>query len=154
MIKELETKKFGKIFYEIDKEDLSLIENHKVYACKLSNNKLYLIRDDKKWLHRLIMSDCPKGMVIDHINGNSLDNTRKNLRITTYSINTQNTNKRLLKEDEILDILLNSKSNRELANKYGCSNCLISNIRTGKLYSGLFPEILRTKQQRKKIFTC
>ena len=154
MIKELETKKFGKIFYKIDKEDLSLIENHKVYACKLSNNKLYLIRDDKKWLHRLIMPDCPKGMVIDHINGNSLDNTRKNLRITTYSINTQNTNKRLLKEDEILDILLNSKSNRELANKYGCSNCLISNIRTGKLYNGLFPEILRTKQQRKKFFTC
>lgn len=152
MIEKLITKKFGEILYEIDEEDLHFIKNHKLYACKLSNDKLYIIRDDKKWLHRLIMSNCPKGMVIDHINGNSLDNTRKNLRITTQSINRQNTDKRILKNDDVLDILLSSSSNNELAKKYNCSNCLISNIRTGKLYSSIFPEILRTGQQLKKKF--
>lgn len=43
-------------------------------------------------MHRLIMNP-PKGMVIDHINGNGLDNRRRNLRICTQSQNMQNQKK-------------------------------------------------------------
>lgn len=39
----LHTKKFGEIFYKIDEDDLHIIQNHKIYACKLKNDKLYLI---------------------------------------------------------------------------------------------------------------
>ena len=45
-------------------------------------------------LFRLIMSrvimNCPKGMVVDHINHNPLDNRKCNLRIVTGTQNTQN----------------------------------------------------------------
>lgn len=40
-------------------------------------------------LHRWLL-DNPKGLVIDHINHNTLDNTRENLRIVTQGQNNQN----------------------------------------------------------------
>lgn len=40
-------------------------------------------------LHRLLMGE-PKGMVIDHINHNTLDNTRKNIRVLEQRENMQN----------------------------------------------------------------
>lgn len=39
------------------------------------------------YMHRLIMGAVPEGMVVDHKNGNSLDNTRGNLEIITRSLN-------------------------------------------------------------------
>ena len=48
-------------------------------------------RKSKKALHRLIMGD-PPGMTIDHINHDTLDNRRTNLRIVTQSQNMQNIN--------------------------------------------------------------
>jgi len=46
-------------------------------------------------LHRLIMGLDKKssGGIVDHINGNTLDNTRENLRIVTHKENMNNTKK-------------------------------------------------------------
>jgi hypothetical protein len=40
-------------------------------------------------LHRIIM-DCPANMTVDHINGNTMDNRRSNLRLATQSQNQMN----------------------------------------------------------------
>jgi hypothetical protein len=45
-------------------------------------------------MHRMIMRP-PKGMVVDHINGNGLDNRRCNLRIVPAAVNAQNRRKRV-----------------------------------------------------------
>lgn len=49
------------------------------YACSKSGDKNY-------YLHRFIMQP-PPGMVVDHIDENGLNNTRRNLRICTQSEN-------------------------------------------------------------------
>lgn len=67
--------------------------------CKNKGNH-YAMRveiNDKKRksfkLHREI-TKCPVGMVVDHINGDTLDNRRENLRIVTHRENMSNQTKR------------------------------------------------------------
>lgn len=40
-------------------------------------------------LHKFVLA-CPKGMVVDHIDGNKLNNTKANLRVCTYQQNSWN----------------------------------------------------------------
>lgn len=87
-------------FTLIDADNQHLFERYK-WTCHLRgrnrNRKAYAIRQAtlapgvKKMvqLHRLI-TKCPKGLVVDHINGDTLDNRRCNLRVCTHQQNTWN----------------------------------------------------------------
>jgi len=71
-------------FYERFKE-LSLYVRHDGYV-------RVTIDGVREFLHRII-TKCPKGMTVDHINGNPLDNRRINLRICTARENVRNSRK-------------------------------------------------------------
>lgn len=75
----------------IDEEDYSLVSAYKWHL----NSQGYAKSD---WwegkdrfhvlMHRLIIQ-CPKGMIVDHINGNRLDNRKSNLRVCTLLENAR-----------------------------------------------------------------
>lgn len=92
---------------EINKNETILRNNHIVMICSgkkvLLDYEDYLSISNERWfvsngycynsggqsLHRKIMN-AEKGQVIDHINGNKLDNRKINLRFVTKSQNGQN----------------------------------------------------------------
>jgi len=43
-------------------------------------------------MHRMVKTDVPRGMVVDHINRDKLDNRKDNLRIVNHSVNSINAN--------------------------------------------------------------
>lgn len=80
----------------IDKEDYNLVSKYKWRVSSIQNKRFYasteIYRREKSihlLMHRFIM-DAPKGMHVDHINHNTLDNRRSNLRICTRSQNYMN----------------------------------------------------------------
>ena len=65
----------------IDKEDIE-----KIYPYKVCITKAGYAVSKHRYIHRLIM-DCPEHKEVDHINHNTLDNRKYNLRIVTRSEN-------------------------------------------------------------------
>jgi hypothetical protein len=68
------------------------------YCCRSIQGSAFNIKTGKKknisiLMHRFILN-APKGMEVDHKNGNRLDNQRKNIRICTISENRRNCSKR------------------------------------------------------------
>lgn len=55
-------------------------------------------------MNRFIMGE-PKGKIVDHINGNKLDNRRENLRITDMIGNGQNKAKKKALHQNILEFI-------------------------------------------------
>jgi hypothetical protein len=90
------TRKDGIYFtVKVDDCDAHLLDDHKWTAFRSGGNwyvhrtvmKNYVSRSIS--LHRAIM--CPAdGLVVDHINGDTLDNRRSNLRIATIAQNLRN----------------------------------------------------------------
>jgi hypothetical protein len=81
----------------VDDEDYPILSQWN--WCCVSNNKKYVKTNFSEngkqkpvYMHRFIMQ-APKGMDVDHINGNPLDNRKENLRVCTHSENKRNTKK-------------------------------------------------------------
>lgn len=78
----------------IDDADLNLVKNY-CWRIHDEDSGLQYVARASPWLymHRLIMS-APNGVLVDHRNGNGLDNRRENLRLATSSQNSANRRKR------------------------------------------------------------
>ncbi len=81
----------------VDDEDYERLSEFKWY-CIVSRGRHTTVVGYNKYskksqiMSRLIM-DCPKDRVVDHINHDTMDNRRSNLRICTRTQNGQNRNK-------------------------------------------------------------
>jgi hypothetical protein len=79
----------------VDAEDYDRLMKHK-WTASSSGPKCYAQRNEKGrsiMMHREIMH-APKGMVVDHIDGNGLNNCKSNLRICTQGQNICNSRPR------------------------------------------------------------
>lgn len=77
----------------IDDEDFEKVSQFK-WLCNASGYVVHhLPRKDGKrqalWMHRLILN-APKSMVVDHINHDTLDNRKENLRLCSRNENCHN----------------------------------------------------------------
>lgn len=95
----LTSKKGGVLIYS--PQDHEIIMKHKWHRCDKDGYVTTNSRDKTNGktvrIHRLIMN-CPDDKIVDHINGNILDNRRENLRIVDFSSNAQNKRKSTLKK--------------------------------------------------------
>ena len=76
----------------IDDADLPLVRGYRWYLRKDKWNAYaygYLRGRPQIFMHRLLLA-APRGMPVDHKNGDGLDNRRKNIRICTHSQNSLN----------------------------------------------------------------
>lgn len=93
----IHSKACGRIVVTISTEDFERVLSNKNRwnVSKMGRrNKTYIyvytrFGEKKIGLHRFIMNP-PDGMVVDHIDGNTLNNLRTNLRICTHSQNLKN----------------------------------------------------------------
>lgn len=78
----------------ISNEDLILYNSFTWYVKDNGSGNLYLVRQDKDKkeisFHRSLFNLTDNKIHVDHINGNSLDNRRENLRLCTNSQNRKN----------------------------------------------------------------
>ncbi len=92
------TSKFGKVL--VDDKDYERVSKYRWWVVSIKTKRAIKpqlavqteINGKTVKLHRFILNP-PKKMDVDHINGNTLDNRRSNLRICSRTQNLQNTDK-------------------------------------------------------------
>jgi hypothetical protein len=93
----------------VDDADFDFLSQWKWCAHRGRGRLFYAIRTRHKGepgggrqiqMHRVVTS-APVGLEVDHINGDTLDNRRQNLRLATHSLNHQNKYQRMAKKKDL-----------------------------------------------------
>ena len=76
----------------VDDAEYLKVSAYKWYVSRNNRGHVYATTTiEGKWvgMHRFILS-APKGVLVDHVNSNGLDNRKNNLRLSDYSQNRAN----------------------------------------------------------------
>lgn len=73
----------------VDKSDLELLANRKWWIGNNGSGRIFVTSTNNVKMHRFLMEAAP-GRIVDHINRNTLDNRRSNLRFCTPAQINQN----------------------------------------------------------------
>lgn len=94
----IHSEKFGDFNIAIDNDDVDRVKQHhwgisqaKSSVCEYFTFYVYTNTKEYKsyFLHRFL-TNCPKGMVVDHKDGDTMNNRKGNLRICAYIENSMN----------------------------------------------------------------
>lgn len=143
----VQSKTHGEFKVLLDDEDYEkIIKMGKWCVRKAKNrNNLYYFqhRIDKKTrieMHRFILN-CPKGKYVDHINHNTLDNRKANLRICSNADNLRNGKIRVNNTSGINGVCFDKSRNKWIVH---------IRVNYKKIYLGRFDDIEEAKKARKK----
>lgn len=112
-------------FALVDEEDYKILSQWKwKYMTNNSAARHVWDKENKRYyhvyMHRLIV-DAPTSKVVDHINGDRLDNRRSNLRVCTQSQNLMNQKIRQDSESRLKGVYWHKQNNRWYARFRGKS---------------------------------
>lgn len=89
----INSKTFGLLKIKLDDEDYDKVVSLGKWCASFDRGKYYFHKrissKDKITLHRYLMG-FPRGKYVDHINGDTLDNRKENLRICSNAANLRN----------------------------------------------------------------
>ena len=86
----IESKTYGNKEITIDKDDFYLIKNRRWVLSYYKKLDLFYMKNSSKFLHREILKTKGFNIKVDHISGNTFDNRKCNLRLSTQQTNTAN----------------------------------------------------------------
>src|ERR1700719_2360355 len=87
------------------------------YCYHLIGKKKYVFSNNNISMHELVMGKkAPKGYIIDHINGNPLDNRIENLRYILFDLNSQSKPKKLNCSSQYIGVNFNKRENKWKSN--------------------------------------